>query len=625
MAIVDAFLITAAFTGAVLLRFEGGFDWVYGDHFTQLFVPLLAMRLAAFLFCGLYRWSFVYASVHDFLNIIKGVALGTILYLGCLQLIGQKFSWSIVLIETGLIFLFATAFRYSYRLLIHAQREPHAAAKKVLIYGAGDSGEMIVREMKKNPDMGFLPVGFVDDDNSKHVIRLHNLKVLGHKQDLPDIIEKEKVDELIIAIPSASGRLMREVVALCGKKKIHIRKLSPLQDVLAGGFNPKQLAEVDVEDLLNRPPVQLELNEICSYLQGKIVLVTGGAGSIGSELCRQVLRFGVKKLVILDHNENKSHLLSLELGRHPNADKNAEILVEIADIRDETRIAHVFREHEPEVIFHAAAHKHVPLMEAHPDEAVKNNVFGTYIVANAAHKIHAERFIMVSTDKAVNPQSVMGITKRMAEQIVQDFARHSTTKFNSVRFGNVLGSDGSVIPIFKEQIARGGPVTVTHPETSRYFMTIPEAVQLILQAAALGTGGEVFILDMGEPVRVLDLARNLITLSGYVPERDIEITFTGLRPGEKMSEELLTADEGIMHTRHHKVFRVRSNGNSPQWTMNRLQTLRLAAEANDRDQVRRLLKEFVRHLNETRPLAPEPSTESPASGMERVATVTTAR
>jgi len=625
MAVADAFLITAAFTGAVLLRFEGNFGWVYGEQFSQMFVPLLAMRLAAFLFCGLYRWSFVYASVHDFLNIIKGVALGSILYLGCLQLMGQKFSWSIFLIETGLLFLFATAFRYSYRLLIHSQREPHAAAKKVLIYGAGDSGEMIVREMKKNPEMGFLPIGFVDDDEAKHAIRLHNLRVLGHKNDLPAIIEKEKVDELIIAIPSASGTLMREVVALCGRKKIHIRKLSPLQDVLAGGFNPKQLSEVDVEDLLNRPPVQLELNEICSYLQGKIVLVTGGAGSIGSELCRQVLKFGVGKLVILDHNENKSHLLSLELGRHPNADKKAEILVEIADIRDEARIEQVFRDHEPDVIFHAAAHKHVPLMESHPEEAVKNNVFGTFTVANAAQEIRAERFIMVSTDKAVNPQSVMGITKRMAEQIVQDFARRSTTKFNSVRFGNVLGSDGSVIPIFKEQIACGGPVTVTHPDTTRYFMTIPEAVQLILQAAALGTGGEVFILDMGEPVRVLDLARNLITLSGYVPDRDIEITFTGLRPGEKMSEELLTADEGVTHTRHQKVYRVRSGGGSFQWVQERLQTLRLAAESNDRNQVRLHLKDFVRHINQTRPLAADSTTNTPANGMERVATVTTAR
>jgi FlaA1/EpsC-like NDP-sugar epimerase len=600
MALIDAILVSLSLGGAVLLRFEGQISQIPQVYYSYyVFFTLLGVRLVTFKLCGLYRWSFAYASVHDFLAIARAMLYSSFVFFLFAQLTRLSFSWSIFLIESGLTFSLITAFRYSYRFVAHAQNvATPGPMRKVLIYGAGDLGEMVAREMMKNPEMGYLPVGFVEDNPAKHSIRVHSLEVLGPKKDIPRILVETQAEELIITVPTVAGKAVRDLIALCGDNHVRIKKISSFHEVLGDGFNLKQLKEVALEDLLGRPPVSIDLKEICSYLQSKVVIVTGGAGSIGAELCRQVLKYGVRKLILLDHNENKGHMLMLELRRQIKGDGNTEILFEIADVRDEPRIQKIFRDHRPDVVFHAAAHKHVPVMEQHPEEAVKNNVFGTHIVARAAHDFHAERFIMISTDKAVNPQSVMGITKRIAEYIVQDFARHSKTKFNSVRFGNVLGSDGSVIPIFKEQIARGGPVTVTHPEATRYFMTIPEAVQLLIQAAALGTGREIFILDMGEPVRVLDLARNLITLSGLVPNRDIEITFIGLRPGEKLYEELLTAEEGISTTRHQKVFRVRANGDLPEGFQKRLAMLKVTSESNDRPQVRALLREFGWQISE---------------------------
>jgi len=428
--------------------------------------------------------------------------------------------------------------------------ETRGSARRFLIIGAGNAGEALLREMLRRKDVQYEVIGFIDDNPAKHGMSIHGIPVLGGMDQLPELCQKHSIDELAIAIPSASRKELRRVVQICQGTKLRFSTVPSLTDIASGKLSVSQMRDVDINDLLGRDVVKLDLAQIEHYLKDRVILVTGAGGSIGSEMCRQVCTFGPKLLLLVEQAENPLFFIEGELRRnYPHVPMRAII----CDITDKTRVEQLFADYKPEVVIHAAAHKHVPLMEVNPGEAIKNNVVGTRTVADAADKFGAASFVMISTDKAVNPTSIMGSTKRIAEMYIQDLNNTSKTRFVTVRFGNVLGSNGSVVPIFKQQIAAGGPVTVTHPEMRRYFMTIPEASQLVLQAAAMGEGGEIFVLDMGEPVKIVDLARELITLSGFRPGEDIEIEFTGLRPGEKLFEELSIEGENMLPTKHPKI------------------------------------------------------------------------
>jgi FlaA1/EpsC-like NDP-sugar epimerase len=426
------------------------------------------------------------------------------------------------------------------------------SSRRALIMGAGDAGEMIARELLKSPIRGIVPLGFLDDDQQKHNMYIHGLPVIGSRNAIPRAAGEKDVDLLILAMPTASGEVIREISSTCDLLGIETKIVPSINEILDGQVRADQLRDVDIEDLLRREPVKTDIQAVRRLVAGRRILVTGGGGSIGRELCRQLLFCGPLEIIILGHGENsvfESYHDLLRLDLH-----GPKLTPVIADTRSASRILALFKEHKPEIVFHAAAHKHVPLMELNPAEAVTNNILGTKNLLAASRAVGVERFVMISTDKAVNPTSVMGASKRVAEYLVLQAARESGNHYVTVRFGNVLGSRGSVVFTFKQQIAAGGPVTVTDPEIKRYFMTIPEAVQLVLQAGTLGTGGEVFVLDMGEPIKILDLARDMIKLSGYEVGQDIEIEFVGLRPGDKLFEELFVKGEEYERTEHDKIF-----------------------------------------------------------------------
>lgn len=431
--------------------------------------------------------------------------------------------------------------RLSWRLYRDTvNRKQDVEAKRTMIVGAGQAGSMIVRQILQNPDCGMTPVVFVDDDRKKQGLEIYGVKVSGGTKYIQAIAEDNDIEKIIIAIPSMDKQEQAELLKRCVDTGIKTQKIPRIEDIMTGKVSVTDMQDVRIEDLLGRDEVQLDMEAIANKLTGKTIMITGAGGSIGSEICRQVNRFTPKKLILLGHGENSIYLIERELREKVSLE--TEIVPVIADVQDRQRIFDIVSEHQPDVIYHAAAHKHVPLMEANPMEAVKNNIFGTKNVAEAADMFGVPHFVLVSTDKAVNPPNVMGATKRFAEMIVQNLAKNSQTKFAAVRFGNVLGSRGSVVPLFRNQIAAGGPVTVTDPEMTRYFMTIPEASRLVIQAGTLARGGEVFVLDMGEPVKIVDLAKNLINLSGY-SENEIKIEFSGIRPGEKLFEELLNENE----------------------------------------------------------------------------------
>ena len=422
--------------------------------------------------------------------------------------------------------------------------------KRFLIVGAGNTGESLLREIHRMSVAEYEMVGFIDDDPAKQGIRIHDIPVLGTVEQLAEICTEKNIEEVAIAMPSATVSQRRRVVQVCQGTKVRFRTVPSMTDIASGRFRVSQIRDVDINDLLGRETIQLDTDSIETFIKGKTILVTGAGGSIGSEMCRQICLFGPKLLLLVEQAENPLFYIERELReKFPDITMTAVV----CDITDQNRVEGIFEKYRPEIIIHAAAHKHVPLMEGNPGEAIKNNVVGSRTVADAADKFGAGSFVMISTDKAVNPTSIMGSSKRVAELYVQDLNRTSKTHFVTVRFGNVLGSEGSVVPIFKKQIAQGGPLTVTHPDMKRYFMTIPEASQLVLQAASMGKGGEIFVLDMGEPVKIVDLARELITLSGFRPGEDIEIVFTGLRPGEKLFEELSIKGEDMQETRHPKI------------------------------------------------------------------------
>jgi FlaA1/EpsC-like NDP-sugar epimerase len=598
LSLIDAVIISAAVVMAYLLRFDFEVEPKYFALIPYVIFMHLLLLFPAFSWVKLYKRIWQYASVGELMIILKAVTAAELTFFLTHTLLQRMFPdfvvpRSIYLITWMLIVLGIGGSRFVWRVFRdnYLKMSPHH--KRTLIVGAGNAGALIVKELK-HTETPFYPVAFVDDDEKKQGLELLGIPVIGTLEQIPDVVKRRKIEQIIIAMPSAPRERIAEVIEICKSTKASIKILPRVADLIEGKVALKMIRDVQVEDLLGREPVEVDLRGIADYVTGKVVLVTGAGGSIGSELCRQIAPFSPAMLLLLGHGENSIYEIELELKKdYP--DLRIEPL--IADIQDRQRMEEIFREFAPGVVFHAAAHKHVPLMERNPNEAVKNNVFGTRNVALSAHQYGATHFVMISTDKAVNPTSVMGATKRLAEMYVQALDKVSETKFVSVRFGNVLGSRGSVIPLFKRQIEQGGPVTVTHPEMVRYFMTIPEAVQLVIQAGALANGGEVFILDMGKPVKIVDLARDLIRLSGLEPEKDIQIVFTGIRPGEKLYEEFLTAEEGTTATKHNRIFVGKpSNVTLDEvtfWLRKLEQVLEGSKGADNGLEVRRLLKQAV--------------------------------
>ncbi len=491
----------------------------------------------------LYKRVWQYASINELSAIFKAVSFSIVLTALAQFAMIQDISFRTLAITWMIHILLIGGSRFSWRLYRDSYMSTHVpnqpSGKRTLIIGAGNAGTMIARQLKLTNDSELDPIGFADDDVHKLHLEIMGIPVLGNVKQIKLLVEAHNVEHIVIAIPSLNRQELNYIFQECSKTKVKTQILPRIEDLMLGNVSVNQFRDVEVEDLLGREPVKLDIDGIADYITGKTILVTGAGGSIGSEVCRQIARFTPKELVLLGHGENSIYSIEMEL-RRTLPDLN--ISTEIADVQDRDKMFSIMNSRKPHTVFHAAAHKHVPLMERNPEEAVKNNVIGTRNVAEAASATNVNTFVMISTDKAVNPTSVMGATKRIAEMVIQHMDMISDTRFVAVRFGNVLGSRGSVIPLFKDQIKSGGPVTVTHPDMVRYFMTIPEASRLVLQAGALAQGGEVFVLDMGEPVKIVDLARNLIKLSGYT-EEEIPITFTGMRPGEKMFEELLGKDE----------------------------------------------------------------------------------
>lgn len=558
--IIDYVCLFLSIYLAYLLRFDFNFSLSKAPqiHFAFL-LGAVAFKIIIFVVFKLYKSLWVYAGVYEVVSVViaSGISnffLSTILLVQY-QIEGKAYAPRSLFAITFLIDVFAVGgvrllYRF-YRRFVTGKGTIHKKKKRVLIFGAGDAGVAISREMKKKQSLCSKPVAFVDTDPQKIGYKINGIKVIDEDIPLEKIVEEEKIDEIIIAIPHARHAKINQIYSQASKTGCKVKILPSVSQIIDESVVLQKIRDVEIEDLLGRDPVELDTTEIKRFITNKKVLVTGAGGSIGSELCRQLAIFRPKKLYMLDNYENNLHTLTLELqDTHPDL----EFIPIIANIREEKNITQIFQKVKPNIVFHAAAHKHVPLMELHPEEAIKNNVFGTWNLTHAADKAGVDRFVLISTDKAVNPANVMGATKRIAELIVQAINTKSKTEFVAVRFGNVLGSNGSVIPRFKDQIDHGGPVTVTHPEMTRFFMTIPEAAQLVIQAGSSARGGEIFVLDMGHPVKILDLAENMIRLSGFEPYEDIEITFCGLRPGEKLYEELLLNEEGIVKTKNNKIY-----------------------------------------------------------------------
>ena len=514
---------------------------------------------------GLYRKAWSYASVGELRSIVEAVSLSILVVAGMQYVLTQNISIRALVITWMLHVMLIGFSRLSWRVVAgRVVKSGDVNMKRTLIIGAGQAGIMIARQILNNPRHGMRPVAFIDDDPMKQGLEIYGIRVCGGKEDVQRYVDMYRADKIVIAIPSMDKKKMADLMKICVETGVTTQTIPLIEDLIMGKVSIQDVRDVKIEDLLGRDEVQLDLQAIKGKLKGKTILITGAGGSIGSEICRQVAEFDPKKLILLGHGENSIYTIDMELKQRLSAD--IEVQPIIADVQDRNRIFDIISELKPDVIYHAAAHKHVPLMECNPMEAVKNNIFGTKNVADAAHFFGVSYFVFVSTDKAVNPPNIMGATKRFAEMIIQNLAKSSDTKFAAVRFGNVLGSRGSVVPLFRKQIAEGGPITVTDPEMTRYFMTIPEASRLVIQAGVLAQGGEVFVLDMGEPVKIVDLAKNLIKLSGY-EEEDIGIRFTGIRPGEKLYEELLNESERQTDTVFPKIHIGKATP-MPEWEQN---------------------------------------------------------
>ena len=561
----------------------------------NIIIPLgicIVLHIGIFMKSGCYSSLWRYAGDEEILSIIMSSAIYTIISIIAHKIL--RYNYSILFYLVYGIFIAASTigvrlcYRSGRRL---ANRGYIEEESRVLLVGAGTAGHVVINEIKRNPQMKKKIVGLLDDDINKVGRRIHNIKILGTTDDVEKIVNQHHIDEIIITMANVSKEEKKAIIEKCQQTKCKLKTLPGMYEIIDGKVDIKKIRDVEIEDLLGREPIKTNLKEISDYIENKVVLVTGGGGSIGSELCRQIATFNPKHLIIVDNYENNAYAIQQELIRKYGNNLNLSTI--IASIREEVRMEEIFKEYRPEVVFHAAAHKHVPLMENAPSEAIKNNIFGTYKVASLADKYKVKRFVLISTDKAVNPTNIMGATKRAAEMIIQTINEKSDTEFVAVRFGNVLGSNGSVIPLFKNQILEGGPVTITHPDIIRYFMTIPEAVGLVIQAGAMAKGGEIFILDMGEPVKIVDLANNLIKLSGFEPGEDIKIEFTGLRPGEKLYEELLMSEEGLTSTENKKIFIGKPVKFSTEKVKKHLEVLRNIVDNEEVELIDSVMREFV--------------------------------
>ena len=591
--VIDAISVILALYGSLVLRFNGLIEKQYLDHANALVIIVVALSLIIFSLNRLYHSLWQFASVIELKNILIATLLSSFVNIALFEVTGNKLPRSCYIIYFLLLTMFVGGSRFSYRLIRLIKKDFPTKEKreleKVMIVGAGEAGEKIYREIYTSQNIYKEVVCFIDDDKTKIGRRIHDVLIYGGRHDIQEACDKYKIDEILVAMPSIDQKEMAEILNICKDTKCKIKKLPGIYQMVNGDVHLSDFKEVEVQDLLGRDPIEVNLSEIMDYVTNQVVMVTGGGGSIGSELCRQIAAAKPKQLIIVDIYENNAYDIQLEL-KHDYPNLKLETM--IASVRNTDKVNDLFKKYHPDIVYHAAAHKHVPLMEDSPNEAVKNNVFGTLNVARACDQYKTKRMILISTDKAVNPTNVMGATKRMCEMIVQTINKQSQTEFVAVRFGNVLGSNGSVIPLFKKQIKAGGPVTVTHPDIIRYFMTIPEAVSLVLQAGAYAKGGEIFILDMGKPVKIADMARNLIKLSGYEPDIDIKIEYTGLRPGEKLYEELLMKEEGLQDTPNKLIHIGKPIELDEDSLFDRLNHLKDEAykETND---IRTLIKEIV--------------------------------
>lgn len=605
----DLVMIPVAWMLAYWIRYKIG---EYPEHLLERAMHLLPLMVliqgSTFVYFGLYRGIWRFASLPDLTRIVRAVIVSTVIaavvifFLTRLQYVPR----SVFIIDAILLILLLGGTRLSYRLF-KDHRLSKEAAERVLVVGAGSAGEGLVRDLLRMRPAVYAPVAFVDDDPAKQGQEIHGIRVVSGIENIAAVASQWDADLIMLALPSASSSEMRRIVELCEMSGVPFRTLPKLQSLVSGQVSISEIREVQIDDLLGRAPVVLDRTEIGNRLAGKVVLVTGGGGSIGSELCRQILPVGVARLIVLDQSEYNLYAIEQELQQHKT---DSGLCCELGDICDEAGLEYLFRTYHPDVVFHAAAYKHVPLLENKLREAVRNNIIGSWNVARLADKYDCSDFVMVSTDKAVNPGNIMGATKRVAEIICQTFDAHSSTRFITTRFGNVLGSAGSVVPLFKEQIQKGGPVTVTDPDITRYFMTISEACRLILQTTVMGNGGEIFVLDMGEPVKVIYLAEQMIRLSGKTPGEDIMIEYSGLRPGEKLHEELFHRDEDLADTSHEKVMLAKSR--KTDWTtlVEAMQQFQLAVDNFDIELLQQLIHKLVPEMTQQK------SSESPVIEIE---------
>ena len=597
LVVTDMFAVMASSALSLYVRYEFSFrdiDPLFWKAIQDAYILNVFVTLAIFYLFRLYNSVWRYASDTEMVNVVIAVTICALMQPMIFWLLNTRVPKSFPFFYACCMAIFACGVRFSYRFLrmVQNRRLSHYKAperQNYMIVGAGASGNAILQEIQSSKYLSMHVACFIDDNPGCQGKYLRGVPIVGGREKIAESVEKYGIDEIIIAIPSASRSTLRPLIEICKETGCRIQILPGMYQIIKGDVNVSNLRDVQIEDLLGRDPIEVNVDEIIGYVQNKTVLVTGGGGSIGSELCRQIAGHNPRRLIILDIYENNAYEIQQELKQnYPELD----LLVLIGSVRNTMRVDEIFREYRPDIVYHAAAHKHVPLMEDSPNEAIKNNVFGTLKVAVAADRYGTSKFVMISTDKAVNPTNIMGASKRICEMVIQNMNRKSRTEYVAVRFGNVLGSNGSVVPLFKKQIEKGGPVTVTHPDIIRYFMTIPEAVSLVLQAGAYARGGEIFVLDMGEPVKILDLAKNMIKLSGYRVGEDIRIEFTGLRPGEKMYEELLMREEGLKETANRMIYIGKPIEYDDELFEQQLQRLQ-EASVNESQDIRALVQEIV--------------------------------
>jgi FlaA1/EpsC-like NDP-sugar epimerase len=609
---MDVFLVSASLFIAHMVRFDFHVPEPSRTLLFQILPMVIVTKLICFYFFSLYRGMWRYTSISDMFNIIKASGIGSLIVIAFILFSArfEGFSRSVFIIDLFFTIFFISAFRLSIRFyyervhldspkkifpwLAWLKKRKTRESKNLIIIGAGDYGEKICREIRNNPSLKYNVAGFLDDDPAKIGMTIHGIPVIGKTDDMLAIIRKTRAEEALIALSSANAAHIRKTVKLCKESGIEFKTVPGYGELINGRVTVDAIREVEYRDLLGRDIIEMETDKIGAYLKNKTILVTGAGGSIGSELCRQICRFKPARIILYEIGETPLYEIEMELT-HFLGHNDIQVITELGDVRDPDHLDRVFSQMRPRAVFHAAAYKHVPMLERHPFKAVENNIMGTKNVSEAAARHKTERFVLVSTDKAVRPANIMGASKRIAEMYVESLGSQDDmkTQFITVRFGNVAGSVGSVIPFFKKQIKKGGPVTVTHPDVTRFFMTIPEAAQLILQAGAMGRGGEIFLLEMGRPIKIADMARDLISLSGFDPDVDVKIEYTGLRPGEKLYEELITDGEGVLPTYHDKIMVLKGQAPDMREIAGHILELSALAKNHDADEIRRKLREMV--------------------------------